>query len=89
MLKVCTNCHGEYFARWRNEPTTLCPECRSDVVLCAACRAMIQAPIDAAQLALWPGFVIRRRKLELGDREPHFSHGRVATQAERRRSPYH
>jgi hypothetical protein len=85
MLKVCTNCAAEYFARWRNEPVTLCVECRADVVLCAACEAIVRAPIDAAQLTLWPMGSARSPRPS----EPHFSHGVSATQAQKRRSPYH
>lgn len=86
MLKHCSNCRAEYVARWRNEETTLCPDCRVDVVLCAMCGALIRPPIDAAQLTLFPFAPARR---QLPPLEPHYSHGRLATQAEKRRQPYH
>lgn len=87
MLKVCTNCDGEYYARWRNEPTTLCPDCRADTIVCDTCRAIVKPPVDAAQLSLWPALGPPRRRFE-PVREPHFSHGRMASQAEKRKYPY-
>lgn len=90
MLKRCTNCLQEYVARWRNEPTTLCLTCRADVVLCAGCRAQLTTPHDANQLTLWPMLLHGAPRFLLqSEREPHFSHGRLATQAQKRKAPYH
>jgi len=91
MLKLCTNCTAEYYARWRNEPTTFCPACRADVILCAACQAIVRPASDASQLTLWPNMrpTTARHARMLEQREPHHSHGKRATQAERRRYPYH
>jgi hypothetical protein len=51
--KVCTNCHAPYWARWRNERHTLCPECLTASQLCVACYAVRGRLPDPAQLALW------------------------------------
>jgi hypothetical protein len=51
--KVCTNCRTSYWARWRNEPHTLCPECLHASQLCAECFAVRGRLPDPTQLELW------------------------------------
>lgn len=90
MRKVCTNCAAVYWARWRNEPVTLCADCRDDVVLCAACGAVQRPPIDARQLTLFPLLHgAPRAPADAGASSEHYAAPpRVASQQAKRKYPY-
>lgn len=91
MIKTCTCCKTEYYAKWRNEPVTLCPACRAAAVLCDQCGAQLRAPSDPAQLPLFPALVVRApSRLETPTvEERYWSLRAKASQATRRKYPYH
>lgn len=89
--KRCTNCRKEYFARWRNEPVELCPDCRVGALLCPTCSAVTRSPADPDQLPLFPGYYVPppSRIESPSVEERYWSLRAKASQAERRRYPYH
>lgn len=91
MLKICRSCSGEYFAKWRNEPVTLCPDCRADAVLCSRCAELVRAPRDVDQLELFPQIVWRKpsRVDAPTTEERYWSLRHKASQATQRKYPYH
>lgn len=89
MLKRCTNCDSEYYARWRNEPVTLCPECKAGLTVCSRCGALDREPNDPNQLALFPAlFGPRRGVVEQELEDFYYTLRERASKAERRRDPY-
>lgn len=89
-MKRCSNCRKEYFARWRNEPVELCPECRVAALFCTSCGGVVRAPADPEQLHLFP-FVVERPPSRVETptvEERYWSLRAKASQAERRRYPY-
>lgn len=88
MLKRCTNCGGDYYARWRNEPVTLCPECKAGLNVCARCGALDRSPPDPHQLTLFPALFGKRRPVEQELVDYYYTLREQASQAARRRDPY-
>lgn len=88
MQKKCTSCGDIYFARWRNEPVTLCPECRIGVVVCKRCGDLLHPPGDPCQLLLFP-LPIERGRSATWELEEYTSLRAKASQATRRKYPYH
>lgn len=89
MVKVCSHCTAEYWSRWRNEPVSLCRDCRDDAVLCVACGAMRTPPPDRAQLALFPLYFGERRRVHASSPAEHYeAPPRVASQKAKRKYPY-
>ncbi len=90
MQKRCSNCEKEYWARWRNEPVTLCPECRVTAALCTRCGEATRPPIDHAQTEMFPLIVWRApsRIDSPTTEERYWSLRAKASQATRRKYPY-
>jgi len=90
MVKRCKNCNAEYWARWGNEPVTLCPDCRARAVLCDECGVAVIWPADPDQLELFPMLVFRPlSRVETPTAEERYWSLRAkASQAMRRRYPY-
>lgn len=89
MEKSCKGCGEVYWARWRNEPVELCPDCRIGVQVCERCAALDVPLNDPTQLVLFP-LPPRRSRLESPDEtEKYYSLRAQATRAERLANPFH
>src|SRR5438067_4270656 len=90
MTKRCSNCRKEYWARWRNEPVELCPECRIGAIVCEKCGELVRGLTDPHQLHLFPDYTprlpsrVEKPTLE----ERYWSLRAKASQATRRRYPF-
>lgn len=83
--KFCRVCREEFFARWRNTPE-VCESCKVLTVLCSECGRVVALLADPAQLDIF-GVVFGRPLAGVGAECAPWA--RPASNAERRRAPFH
>jgi hypothetical protein len=88
--KTCSQCKAPYWTRWRNEPVSLCPDCRAAAVICPTCAKMLRPPPDPDQGEIFPRIVWRplSRVESPTIEERYWSLRAKASQATRRRYPF-